>query len=85
AAGGGPRGRRTLVGEDGPEIVDLAPGSQVHSTPDTMRMLSEGGGGPVVVNFHADGSRAGELLLELMREAVRERGGNAQAVFGWSR
>ncbi|MDY7101565.1 MAG: hypothetical protein S0880_10295, partial [Actinomycetota bacterium] len=40
AAGGGPRGRRTLVGEDGPEIVDLAPGSQVHSTPDTMRMLS---------------------------------------------
>lgn len=39
AAGGGPRSRRTLVGEQGPEIVDLAPGSTVHPAGESRRML----------------------------------------------
>lgn len=58
AAGGGPRSNRTLVGEQGPEIVDLAPGSMVHSNPDSMRMLGEGGGGwrgPLVVEVRFTG------------------------------
>jgi hypothetical protein len=44
AAEGGPRGNRVLVGEQGPEIVDLAPGSMVHSNADSQRMMAGGGG-----------------------------------------
>jgi len=39
------RGGRTLVGEYGPEVVDLPMGSTVHSNPDTQRMLGAGSGG----------------------------------------
>lgn len=41
AAEGGPRSNRVLVGERGAEVVDLAPGSTVHSNPDSMRMLRD--------------------------------------------
>jgi hypothetical protein len=40
AAEGGPRGGLVLVGEQGPELVRLAPGSMVHSAGDTRRMQS---------------------------------------------
>lgn len=45
AASGGPRGNLTMVGEHGPELVNLAPGSTVRSNPDTMRALGGSGGG----------------------------------------
>ena len=44
AATGGIRSNSVLVGEQGPEIVDLAPGSRVHSSPDTERILSSSSG-----------------------------------------
>jgi hypothetical protein len=83
AAGGGPRGRTTLVGEHGPELVDLAPGSQVHSNPDTERMIkSNGHGGPVVLELRSSGSRLDDLLLEVLRNSIRVKGGNVQLVLG---
>lgn len=54
AAGGGPRGGQVLVGEQGPELVDLPFGSKVHSNPDSRRMManSRGGGGDTHFHFH---------------------------------
>jgi hypothetical protein len=85
AAGGGPRSRRTLVGEHGPEIVDLAPGSRVRSNPDTRRMLAGGGGGGAAVvhlEINSGGSQLDDFLVELLRKAVRVRGGDVQLVLG---
>lgn len=83
AAGGGPRSRMTLVGEHGPELVDLAPGSRVHSNPDTARMLSGGGdGGVMQLEIKSGGSPLDDLLVEILRKAVRVRGGNVQLVLG---
>lgn len=85
AAGGGPRSRRTLVGEQGPEIVDLAPGSMVHTAGDSRRMMAGsggGGGGPVVLEIRSGGSRMDDLLVEVLRSAVRLRGGDVQTVLG---
>lgn len=45
AAEGGPRGNWTMVGEDGPELVNLAPGSTVRTNADTERMMASGFGG----------------------------------------
>jgi hypothetical protein len=42
AAEGGPRGGMTWVGEQGPELVSLAPGSTVHSAGDSKRIASSG-------------------------------------------
>lgn len=41
AAGGGPRGSLTWVGEQGPELVRLPVGATVHSNPDSMRMAAQ--------------------------------------------
>lgn len=43
AAEGGPRNGMTLVGEHGPELVDLAPGSTVHSAGDSARLMRASG------------------------------------------
>lgn len=43
AASGGARSGLTWVGEQGPELVRLSPGSQVYSNPDSMRMAGQGG------------------------------------------
>jgi hypothetical protein len=73
AAGGGPRGSQTLVGEHGPEIVDLPYGSMVHSNGDSMRMASQGGGPTVVAGSEV--TFAGNLdsafatyVMKLIRE-----------------
>jgi hypothetical protein len=83
AATGGIRSNRVMTGEHGPEILDLPPGTQVHSNPDTERMMSAGnGGGRVVVELRSSGSKTDDFLIDLIRRAVRARGGSVQAVLG---
>ncbi|MEU1554307.1 hypothetical protein ABZ517_16510 [Streptomyces scabiei] len=84
AASGGARSALTLVGEHGPELVDLAPGSRVHSNEDSRRMVSMGGGtSTVVLEVQSAGGRLEDLLTELIRRAVRVKGGDVQKVLGW--
>lgn len=85
AASGGLRGNMTLVGEQGPELVDLQPGSHVRSNSDTRRLLNstgqaEGGGAQFV--FKSSGRRVDDLLLEILRESIHARGGNPVTVLG---
>jgi hypothetical protein len=85
AAGGGPRSRMTLVGEQGPELVDLAPGSRVRSNPDSRRMLAGAGGGdnrPIVIQLTIADKYLGEVIIDPLSKAIRARGGNVQAVLG---
>ncbi|MGW7440603.1 hypothetical protein [Streptomyces sp. NPDC054849] len=86
AAGGGPRSRMTLVGEQGPELVDLAPGSRVHSNPDSRRIAAGmgggGGNGPIVLEIRSGGSRWDDMLVDSLRHAIRVKGGDVQVVLG---
>lgn len=87
AAGGGPRSRMTLVGEQGPELVDLAPGSRVRSNPDTRRMLgggAGGGGGPQVIEvpLYLDGREIARAIIDPLRTEIRGLGGNVQSAIG---
>lgn len=86
AAGGGPRSRMTLVGEQGPELVDLAPGSRVRSNPDTKRMLAGGNAGgsgqPIVVQLVLEGRQVAQVLIDPLRGVIQGKGGNVQAVLG---
>lgn len=84
AATGGARANMTLVGEHGPELVNLAPGSHVRSNGDSRRMFSNSGGGSsrAVFEFKSSGRRADDLLLELLREAIHQRGGDPVTVLG---
>jgi hypothetical protein len=86
AQAGGPRSRWTMVGEHGRELINLPAGSHVKSNSDTERMMAGGGGGgPTVIVLRSDGTRLGELLVEVIRHSVRVRGGNVQFVLGDSR
>ncbi|MFD9256923.1 hypothetical protein [Streptomyces sp. NPDC059538] len=88
AAGGGPRSRMTLVGEQGPELVDLAPGSRVRSNPDSKRIaagMAGGGGGPTVLEIRSSGSRVDDFILEILRKSIRVQGGDVQLVLGGRR
>lgn len=74
AAEGGPRSNTIVAGEHGIELIDVAPGSTVHSNPDSMRMLraaSGGGRGDWVFRWEigagADGA-LGSLLQRLLRQ-----------------
>lgn len=83
AATGGVRNNLTMVGEHGPELVNLAPGSRVRSNPDTRRILRQGAdsGGSTLV-FKSSGRRVDDLLIEILREAIHQRGGDPVAVLG---
>lgn len=83
AAGGGPRSRLTMVGEHGKELVDLPPGSRVRSNPDTERFMSGAGGGVVEIEIKSGGSKLDDLIVEIIRKAVRVKGGgNVQIALG---
>jgi hypothetical protein len=83
AATGGVRSNMTMVGENGPELVNLAPGSHVRSNPDTRRLMrGGGGGGGAAFIFKSSGRRVDDLLLEILREAIHQRGGDPVAVLG---
>jgi hypothetical protein len=89
AAGGGARSGMVLVGEEGPELVQLGAGAMVHTAGATRRMLggggAGGGSGPAVLELRSSGSDVDELLLRVLRRAIRQRGGNAQTVLGTGR
>lgn len=106
AASGGIRSNLTWVGEQGPELVNLAPGTRVWSNPDSRRMQQQawtsmlneprrgmrhaqgraavvGAGGraePVVLELRSSGSDIDELLLRILRKAIKNRGGDVQFV-----
>lgn len=88
AATGGPRNGLTWVGEHGPELADLPPGTRVHSNPDSMRMASEGSGqgggmmGPIylVLNEKIIGEALAPGLRQFARQAFQ---GSAQGAYGW--
>jgi hypothetical protein len=84
AATGGARGGLTLVGERGPELVDLAPGSRVRSNEDSRRIASSSpsSGQPIVVNLHLNGRVLAQELIDPLRGEVRRRGGLVQSVLG---
>lgn len=85
AATGGARSNMTLVGEQGPEIVNLAPGSHVRSNADSRRIAGQSGGGGgagASFVFKSSGRRVDDLLLEILREAIHQRGGDPVAVLG---
>lgn len=85
AAEGGPRNNLTLVGEHGPELVDLAPGSHVRTNSDSRRIMSGGGGGssaPQVVQLVVDGRVLAEAMVDHQRKLVKNNGGNVQKYYG---
>lgn len=83
AATGGVRNNMTMVGEQGPEMVDLPVGSRVRSNSDSRRLASQGGGGgPVELIVKSGGSKLEDLLVELLRKTIRIQGGNVQNVLG---
>lgn len=85
AATGGLHSGLRMVGEHGPELVDLPAGSRVHSNPDTERMLSSGGGGvgTLILQLAVDGRVLAESMVEPTREMVRSLGaGSVQRYYG---
>lgn len=87
AATGGNRGNKVMVGEHGPEIVDLPGGSHVRSNSDTRRLLSQqaqGAGGPMELRISASHDATSQFLLRLLRQSIRAEGGNVQFVLGQS-
>jgi hypothetical protein len=84
AQGGGPRSGGTVVGEHGWELLDLAPGTRVHSHEDSVRMMSEmGGNAASEVKVSFDFTGADEEFAKFVRKFVRiNGGGNVQTAFG---
>ena len=81
AATGGVRSNRVLVGEQGPELVDLPIGSRVSSHADSARMSSAGSGG-MGLQIEWVGGNAGDEFMSWLRKNIRVRGGNVQSVLG---
>lgn len=85
AAEGGPRSNLALVGERGPELVKLPFGSTVYPTGQSQQMLAQGGGGgmgELHIHLGIGGHEFAEIIIDPLRNAVRTRGGNVQAVLG---
>lgn len=75
--------RGVLVGEQGPEFVQLPVGSRVRPNGATRQMLNGGISGlPAVFQFKSSGRRVDDLLLEILREAIHQRGGDPVKVLG---
>jgi hypothetical protein len=86
AANGATSNGLTWVGEHGPELMDVAPGTRVHSNPDSMRIAGDAGGGqsgPITVNLVVDGRVLAQAVVEPTRAMVaRQASGSAQKFFG---
>jgi methyl-accepting chemotaxis protein len=81
AASGGPRSGRIRVGEYGPEDIDLAPGSMVHTASDSLG--GGGGSGALRVELEWVGSAAADDdFMAWLRRNIRIRGGVDLALGG---
>jgi len=83
AQGGGPRSGLIMVGEHGRELIETAPGSTVHSNPDTERMLATatgGRGGVQALVIEWVGGSAGDEFMSWLRKNIRIRGGVTAAL-----
>lgn len=82
SASGATASGMTMVGEHGPELLQLPAGTRVRSNPDTARMMANtgggGGGGMVTVLIK------GDSLMKGLRAEIRRQGGNVQTVLGSS-
>lgn len=67
-------GTLALIGEGGQDeaVVPLPRGAKGLG----------GGGGRAVIEFHSDGTAAGDAVIELARRAIKVRGGDVQVVLG---
>lgn len=94
-AEGGPvsKGKAYIVGEHRPEVFVPDRDGVIIPSIDEARSAAaiSAGGGPaptsggtstVVLELHSDGTRLVDLLVELLQNAVRVRGGNVQMVLG---
>ena len=83
AATGGVRNNLTMVGEQGPELVELPGGSRVRSNPDTRRIMSHSQAirpqGSILID--AAGDDLSQLLLRILRLAIRNEGGGVEVLF----
>lgn len=87
AATGGLHGGVRMVGEHGPELVELPPGTRVNSNEDSMRMMAAAGAGaggqPFIVQLVLDGKVLAQQLVEPTRDIVRSLGrGSVQKFYG---
>lgn len=84
AQSGGIRSNLTMVGEAGPELVQLPPGSRVRTAGDTSRIMSraDGGGGVGRLFIDAANDDLSQLLVKVLRNAIRAQGGDVQVVLG---
>lgn len=84
AATGGARGGLTWVGEDGPELAQLPYGTTVYPSGQSNNMAAQaaGGGEPIVLELHSSGTDIDNFLLQILRKAIRVRGGKVQVVLG---
>lgn len=71
AANGGPQSNMTLVGEQGPEFVNLAPGSSVIPNGKTMSMLGGGAQGPMQINLVVTGDD--QFLVNYLHQKQRSK------------
>lgn len=85
-ASGGPTTGLTLVGEEGPELLDLGSARGfVHDAATTSRMMSGGSSsGPARVRFDFGGSEFDQFMKKWLRRSVRT-GGGVQVFFGEGR
>lgn len=67
----------TVPGAPGTEMMAILQAGE--------RVSPAGSGGGVVLEVRSSGNRVDDLLVEILRSAVRIRGGNAQLVLGTSR
>lgn len=84
AASGGPRSGLTWVGEHGPELMSVPPGSRVWSNPDSERMAAGSGSSSMMsVNLVLDGSVLARALIDPQRNLIRQSyQGNVQTAMG---
>lgn len=83
AAVGGVQGGLRLVGEQGPELVQLPTGSTVYPYSNTAGMMGSGGTTTVNLEFSGGQSQFDSFMLQWMRNTVRvQGGGSVQSAFG---
>ncbi len=85
AATGGTRGGLTWVGEQGRELVRLAPGSSVipHGTSENIAKGWGQSGGSNTLIIEANDDAVSKWLAEMIRKFARAKGGgNVQVAFG---